>query len=106
MIGWTSAFVELVGVTRPDLLAAFAPLRPVMGTAHESRALERIYRRLPARLGFSETVLAAGASRLGVLRVKGIGWSDWGHPRRVLASLGHAGLRPAWIDRVRLAEAG
>jgi hypothetical protein len=39
------------------------------------------------------------------MRVKGVGWSDWGNPQRVLASLARTGVRPAWIDRVRLAEA-
>ena len=70
-----------------------------------ARVVDRIYRRLPTA-GFSETVLAADSRRLAVMRVKGVDWSDWGNPRRVLASLGRAGLRPAWIDRVRLAEAG
>ncbi|HEV8141459.1 MAG TPA: hypothetical protein VGQ77_01275 [Methylomirabilota bacterium] len=57
-------------------------------------------------MGFSETVLVPGTRHLAVLRVKGVEWSDWGHPRRVLASLGRAGLRPAWLDRVQLAEVG
>lgn len=105
MVGWTSAFLDLVGATTPALLAAFAPLRPVLGLPQETRVVERIYRRLPTT-GFSETVLAADTRPLAVMRVKGVDWSDWGHPRRVLASLGHAGVRPAWVDRVRPAEAG
>ncbi len=105
MVGWTNAFLDLVGASNPALLAAFAPLRFVLGLPQEARVVERIYRRLP-NAGFSETVLTADTRRLAVMRVKGVDWSDWGHPRRVLASLGHAGLRPAWIDRVRLAEAG
>jgi mannose-1-phosphate guanylyltransferase len=106
MIGWTSAFLDLVAATDPALLAAFASLRLVIGTPREGPVVERIYRRLPSS-GFSETVLAAaGPQRLGVMRVKGVDWSDWGHPRRVLASLARAGMRPPWIDHVRLAEAG
>jgi mannose-1-phosphate guanylyltransferase len=106
MIGWTSAFFDLVRATSPALLAAFAALRLVIGTPREPSVVDRIYRRLPAS-GFSETALsAAGPRRLGVMRVKGVEWSDWGHPRRVLASLARAGMRPPWIDRVRMAEAG
>jgi mannose-1-phosphate guanylyltransferase len=106
MVGWASTFLGLVGATHPALLRAFAPLRLVIGTAHERRTVDRIYHRLPPATGFSETVLAAATHRLGVVRVKGLEWSDWGHPRRVLASLGRAGIRPAWVDRIRLAEAG
>jgi hypothetical protein len=105
MVGWTNTFLDLVATSSPALLAAFAPLRLVIGLPQEARVVERIYQRL-APAGFSEAVLAAATRRLAVMRVKGVDWSDWGHPRRVLASLGHAGLRPAWIDRVRLAEAG
>ena len=105
MVGWASAFLDLVGATNPALLRAFAPLRGRLGLPAEARAVERVYARLP-ETGFSETVLSEGTSRLGVVRVKGLEWSDWGHPRRVLASLGRAGLRPAWLPHVRLAEAG
>jgi len=104
MIGWTNTFLDLVAAANPALLAAFTPLRFVIGLPHEARVVERIYRRLPTS-GFSETILAAESRRLAVMRVKGVDWSDWGDPRRVLASLGHAGVRPTWIDRVRRAEA-
>jgi len=101
MVGWASGFLDLVGATQASLLHAFAPPH----LARAERRLDRAYRRLPA-LGFSETVLVPGTARLAVLRVKGVEWSDWGHPRRVLASLGRAGLHPTWLDRVRLPEAG
>jgi mannose-1-phosphate guanylyltransferase len=105
MIGWSNTFLDLVGAHDPALLSAFAPLRFVIGLPQEARVVDGIYRRLrPA--GFSETVLAAETRRLAVMRVKGIDWSDWGHPRRVLVSLARAGMRPPWLDRVRVAEAG
>ena len=105
MIGWTNTFLDLVGAANPALLAAFAPLRFVIGLPQEARVVERIYQRLPIAQ-FSDTVLTAETRRLAVMRVKGVDWSDWGHPQRVLASLVHAGVRPSWIDRVRRAEAG
>ena len=105
MVGWVNTFLDLVGAASPSLLAAFAQLRFVIGLPQESRVVERIYRRLPTT-GFSDAVLSADTRRLAVMRVKGVEWSDWGHPQRVLASLVHAGVRPSWIDRVRLAEAG
>jgi mannose-1-phosphate guanylyltransferase len=104
MVGRTQAFLDLVAATDPALLAAFAPLRRVIGLPLEARAVEQIYQRLPVT-GFSESVLVPGGRRLGVVRVKGLEWSDWGHPRRVLASLARTGARPAWLDRVTWAEA-
>jgi mannose-1-phosphate guanylyltransferase len=104
MVGWISTFLDLVARTNPALFAAFAPVRRPT-TRDAVQVLERVYRRLPP-MGFSETVLVPGARRLAVLRVKGVEWSDWGHPQRVLMSLGRAGLRPAWLDRVQLAEVG
>jgi mannose-1-phosphate guanylyltransferase len=105
MVGWTNTFFELIALARPSLVVPFAALRSAVGTTREPRAVERVYRRLPPQTDFSGAILAASTARLGVMRVKGVGWSDWGNPQRVLASLVHAGLRPHWIDRVRLAEA-
>ena len=105
MVGFTSGILDLVATTKPTLLGAFAPTRGPLKSQHSMSTLARVYRRLPS-MGFSETVLVPGAPRLAVLRVKGVEWSDWGHPRRVLASLSRAGVRPAWLDRVQLAETG
>ena len=106
MTGWASTFLRLLAETRPALLAAFAPLRSLVGRRGEEATAGQVYRSLPPNTGFSEAVLAAATHRLGVIRVKGVEWSDWGHPRRVLSSLRRAGLRPTWVDRVELAEAG
>jgi mannose-1-phosphate guanylyltransferase len=37
---------------------------------------------------------------------KGVQWSDWGHPQRVLATVRSSGWRPAWLERVEMASAG
>jgi mannose-1-phosphate guanylyltransferase len=105
MVGWASAFLDLVQASHPALLAALDEVRRTLGTPAEERAIARAYRKLPT-VGFSEAVLTRGTSRLGVVRVKGVEWSDWGHPRRVVASLARAGVRPPWLEHVRLAEAG
>jgi hypothetical protein len=33
-----------------------------------------------------------------VLKVTGVRWNDLGEPKRVMASLNIAGLRPDWIE--------
>jgi hypothetical protein len=43
-------------------------------------------------------VLAQLPQRLAVLKVSGLRWSDLGEPKRVLASLDLAGIRPHWVD--------
>ena len=46
------------------------------------------------------------ADRLGVVRVKGVEWSDWGKPERVFATLRRTGWQPRWLDRLPRAAAG
>jgi hypothetical protein len=58
-------------------------------------------KKLYALLGetnFSDRVLAPVPERLTVLKVSGIRWSDLGEPKRVLASIQTAGLRPPWME--------
>ncbi len=47
----------------------------------------------------SREVLAVQTRRLIVLRMVPTGWSDLGHPERVLAALRAAGLQPPWMKR-------
>lgn len=46
------------------------------------------------------------ANRLGVIRVKGVEWSDWGNADRVLATLRRTDWRPRWLERLPLPVAG
>ena len=104
MAGGAGTFLEVTAETRPALLGTFAPLRNRRGRRGEEDVAARVYRALPPSTSFPEAVLAAATHRLGVVRVKGE--SDGGHPARVLSSLRRAGLRPTWLDRVELREAG
>jgi mannose-1-phosphate guanylyltransferase len=102
MVGRVSAFLDLVRLTAPELHAAFAGIRGMVGRAAEAQAIEALYSGLPT-LSFSERVLARGTERLVTVRVKSVEWSDWGHPQRVVASLRRDGREPAWLTRVELA---
>lgn len=105
MVGWVSALLGLARRKAPDVMAALAPLEAALGTQRESAAAEGVYGGLePA--GFSERILATAADGLVVVRVKGVEWSDWGHPQRVLATMRQTGWRPTWLNRVELASAG
>jgi hypothetical protein len=103
MVGRVSAFLSLVCRTAPAVLSAFGPARRKLGSVGEAAAIEAVYAGLPV-VSFSERVLATGSDRLSTIRVKGVDWSDWGHPGRVIATLARAGRRPSWLDRVDLAS--
>ena len=103
MVGRIAAFLDLIGAGTAELLRAFEPLRRALGSSREDAVAERVYATLPD-LNFSERVLAPAAARLGVLRVKGLEWSDWGNADRVFTTIRRTGWRPRWLDS--LAPAG
>jgi mannose-1-phosphate guanylyltransferase len=107
MVGCVDTFLALAARTAPDLLHALEPVRRVIGTADEARVAEEVYRELAgAPVGFSERILAGATDGLVTVRVKGVEWSDWGRPERVVATMRRTGWRPAWLGRVELASAG
>lgn len=105
MVGHLDAFLGLVWEAAADLVIALDPLRRALGTPHEAAAAEAVYASLPAS-SFSERILAPASDRLVTVRVKGVEWSDWGDPERVLATMTRTGWRPRWFDQVRCASAG
>lgn len=105
MVGRVETLLELIASGAPEMVAAFGPVRAAAGTRREAEVVERVYAASPA-VNFSDRVLVPAARRLATVRVKGIQWSDWGQPQRVLATLRRAGWRPSWLDRVELKPAG
>ena len=105
MVGHLDTFLRLIWDAAADLVIALDPLRRAMGTDHEAGVAETVYTTLPT-LSFAERVLAPAPERLVTVRVKGVEWSDWGNPQRVLATVRRAGWQPSWLERVRLAPAG
>jgi mannose-1-phosphate guanylyltransferase len=96
MVGWARALIDLVGATCPDLIAPFRRARAALNSPGEDAALERVYAELPS-VNFSRSVLAAAPGSLGVIRLAGTDWSDWGNVRRVVESLRGSGRRPSWL---------
>lgn len=99
MVGRITAFIDLIEAGTPDLRRAFEPIRRARGSAREDAVAERVYATLP-ELNFSERVLVPAADRLGVVRVKGVEWSDWGNAERVFATIRRTGWRPRWLDHL------
>jgi mannose-1-phosphate guanylyltransferase len=94
MIGHVRAFLELSARTIPDVLEAVGRARPWHGA--EARIEESAYEQVRCS-DFSRHVLSAAAARLLVLRVSKLGWSDLGHPERVVAAIERNGVSASWI---------
>jgi mannose-1-phosphate guanylyltransferase len=99
MVASVEALLEIIKNSIPDLYRSFARLNPHFGTRGEAKAIDTLYASI-AETNFSHEVLALRPQRLAVLRVTGVRWNDLGEPKRVLASLDMAGVRPHWADTV------
>lgn len=97
MVATVQALLDLIETAIPELYRSFAALTPLFGTAAEAKAVDLLYRRL-TDVNFSHQVLAVKTERLAVLKVTGVRWNDLGEPKRVMASLDMAGVRPRWAE--------
>lgn len=92
-------FWELAHAHLPIHAAAFERYALALGGPDEAPVLDRIFQTLrPAN--FSRDVLAH-AERLAVVPVAGSGWSDWGSPQRVFASLAGTPDHERLVERIR-----
>ena len=99
MVASAPALLEIIESAIPDLYRAFAGVTSLVGTRSEAKEIDRIYRRIE-ETNFSHQVLALRPERLAVVKVTGVRWNDLGEPKRVLASLNMAGIRPHWAKTV------
>ena len=97
MVASVKAMIEIVEQTLPGLYRGIGNLTPVFGSRGESPAIAALYDELD-EINFSHQVLAQCPERLAVLKVSGVRWNDLGEPKRVMASLNMAGVRPQWVE--------
>jgi mannose-1-phosphate guanylyltransferase len=93
MVGHVRAFREMVTQAVPDLLEGVR--RAPLWSGSETYIEESVYNQVLSA-DFSKQVLSPEAVRLLVLRARDLGWSDLGHPGRVLAVLEESGTKPRW----------
>jgi mannose-1-phosphate guanylyltransferase len=98
MIASAQALIDIIASATPALYNAFASAMPMIGTDDEPTMIEKLYAFL-GETNFSDRVLALVPERLAVLKVSGIKWNDLGEPKRVLASIQTAGVRPLWMEK-------
>lgn len=99
MVASARALLETVESAIPELYRSLACVAPLFGARGEAKEIDRIYARME-ETNFSHQVLALRPERLAVVKVSGVRWNDLGEPKRVMASLTMAGLRPHWAETV------
>jgi len=96
LAGHLQAFMRAASEALPDTLRSLSAAAPFLGTRYEAEALALAYRRLlPAN--FSRTLLAGQPDVLLTMPARGVYWSDWGDPQRILRTLRRFDRRPAWL---------
>ena len=94
MVGHVRAFLQMVQATLPGLLGMLGSAR--MWAGEETHIENSLYKRVPS-VSFSHRVLSAETSKLAVLRLNDVGWSDLGDPGRAVMAVRGSGCKPTWI---------
>jgi mannose-1-phosphate guanylyltransferase len=76
----------------PTLMRCFDRIKRSLASPQEADVLRAIYTELPS-VNFSRAILAPSSHCLGLVRVRGVYWSDWGDPTRLQQDLVRLGLR-------------
>jgi len=94
MVGHVRAFLEMVNEALTGLVEALRKSR--LWAGFEVHIHDSLYELIHS-VDFSREVLSVQTSRLVALRMGLTGWSDLGHPERVMAVLQATGLEPWWM---------
>jgi mannose-1-phosphate guanylyltransferase len=94
MVGHVQAFLDLIRCTLPCFYQRFQSISPLLFSAGETDAVERLYSVLHP-INFSHDVLSARTDTLTVLCGTDLGWSDLGEPKRVLSVIKRRGVQTA-----------
>ncbi len=86
MVGKVDTFWNLGRRVLPNMMALFERLGDAIDTPKEPEILRTIYERMP-HLNFSRDLLAHVPGDTAVMEMKGVWWSDWGSPDRIIETL-------------------
>lgn len=96
LVGRVEAYLALAAACVPQVLEALRGAANHLGRPAGAKALAAAYARIPPT-NFSHAVLARSPEHLMVLAARGVGWSDWGDPDRIVRTLRRFDRRPAWM---------
>lgn len=103
MVGHVRGFLEMAEASLADAVKLLRGSSLWAGA--EVHVQDSLYARIPA-IDFSREVLSVQTQRMLALRMIGTGWSDLGHPERVLTLIQVAGLDPWWTKRWETSQSG
>lgn len=96
IVGRLDTFLELGERMVPEVFEPLHAIRHCLGTPVEAGAMARAYRRCPSA-NLSRALLMACPESLLVLAVRGVFWSDWGDPERIVRTLRSLNRSPEWL---------
>ncbi len=79
----------------PQMLELFETFDESIGTCNEITALNSMYEKMPV-LNFSAGLLQRAPEHIGVMKLEGVLWSDWGRPERIVTSLKKINRQPVF----------
>ncbi len=79
----------------PDVIERFDELQAHVMSGHAGATLDAVYAEMPRR-DFSSALLQPAARQLATCELRGVMWSDWGRPERIVDTLAAIGRRPAF----------
>jgi mannose-1-phosphate guanylyltransferase len=104
MAGRLETYLSLAAAYLPKVLGPLRAVEHSLSTAPAVAALAAAYRRIPPT-NLSRALLARCSRSLMVLGVRGVYWSDWGDPNRIVRTLHRFNLRPSWLPAYLQTEA-
>lgn len=99
-VAQATALWEMTRQAAPDLERDFALIRHVLPTQHAAFITERVYHMMDP-VNFSSGICQVLPSRLRVLTVPDVGWSDWGSPDRICETLRQLGKFEECLRRLQ-----
>ena len=97
LVGRVPTLLALIRGAASDLFSAFMTAWLQRSSVGDDQAMRSLYAQLPS-MNFSDDVLGKDCAHLAVLPVRGVMWSDWGEPARVLRTLRTVGIQPVWAE--------
>jgi mannose-1-phosphate guanylyltransferase len=101
LVAKATTLLSLTARALPDLYQAISRIRSFVGAKTAEQGLRAVYRDLPT-VDFCGRVLAEFPTELAVLPVAGVGWSDLGDPKRLLAVISSRDNRRVWPGGVKV----
>lgn len=96
LAGCLSAYLGLAAACVPGVLGPLRAVGPSLGAPSAAAALDEAYGRIPPT-NLSPALLAQCPGHLMVLAARGVCWSDWGEPDRILHTVRLFDRRPSWL---------